>query len=320
MEADCSPVAGIDYPRDVQEFDRWFPSEESCRQYLYRARWPDGFRCPRCGSSVTPWSTGRGYLHCRDCEGETSLLSGTVFEGTHKPLLLWFKAMWLVTNQKHGVSALGLQRALGLGSYQTAWTWLHKLRRAMVRTSIDRLSGNVEIDETYVGGTEEGGKRGRGTENKDIVVIAVETNAPKGLGRTRMQRIENASADCLVPFIRDAVEVGATVLTDGWGGYNHVGDHGYIHDRVLVSKSGDPAHVLMPGVHRIAALLDRWLLGIHQGAVAGKHLDYYLDEFTFRFNRRKSRSRGMLFYRLLQQAAITATTSYHDLVRGAHHI
>lgn len=320
MGPDRLPVGGIDYPRDAQEFDRWFPDEDSCKQYLHRIRWPDGFRCLRCGSTAAPWITGRGYFHCRDCESEISILSGTVFEGTHKPLLLWLKAMWLLTNQKHGVSALGLQRALGFGSYQTAWTWLHKLRRAMVRTSIDRLCGNVEIDETYVGGVEEGGKRGRGAANKEIVVIAVETMSPKGFGRTRMQRIADVSADSLIPFVLNTVEVGATVLTDGWGGYNHLQDHGYIHNRVLVSKSGDPAHVLMPGVHRIASLLDRWILGIHQGAVAGKHLDYYLDEFTFRFNRRKSRSRGMLFYRLVQQAVMTATTSYRDLVDGKHHI
>ena len=223
------------------------------------------------------------------------------------PLRTWFAAIWFVTSQKDGVSALGLKRVLGLGSYQTAWTWLHKLRHAMVRPGRDQLSGRIEVDETYVGGSDVGGKRGRGSERKKIVVIAVEVHSPKGFGRVRMRQIPDVSADSLVPFICDVAEKGSEILTDGWGGYNKLSKCGYRHERVVFSDTGDPAHVSMPGVHRIAALLKRWLLSTHQGSVSGKHLDYYLDEYTFRFNRRTSRSRGMLFYRLIEQAMMTAT-------------
>src|SRR4030067_3452454 len=177
----------------------------------------------------------------------------------------------------------------------------------MVRPCRERLHGSVEVDETYVGGAEKGGKRGRCAENKEIVVIAVEVFLPKGFGRIRMRRVPDLSGDSLVPFICDVVEPGSEILTDGWSGYNSLSQHSYTHGRTVLSESGDPAHVAMPGVHRIAALLKRWLLGIHQGAGSAKHLEYYLDEYTFRFNRRTSRSRGMLFYRLMQQAVATAS-------------
>lgn len=173
MEDARRPVPGVDYPRTFQEMDDWFHSEAGCRDYVRRLRWPDGFVCRRCGVVGEPWVTARGVLHCRACGGETSLTAGTIFEGTRKPLRLWFLAMWFVTSQKNGVSALGLQRVLGLGSYETAWTWLHKLRRAMVRPGRDCLAGEVEVDETYVGGPEQG-KRGREVDTKAIVVVAAE--------------------------------------------------------------------------------------------------------------------------------------------------
>ena len=188
----------------------------------------------------------------------------------------------------------------------------------MVRRGCKRLHGSIEVDETYVGGAEKGGKRGRGSESKEIVVIAVEVFSPKGFGRIRMRRVPDVSGDSLVPFICDTVEPGSEILTDGWGGYNSLSEHGYVHKRTVLSDSGDPAHVAMPGVHRISALLKRWMLGIHQGAISGKHLEYYLDEYTFRFNRRTSRSRGMLFYRLMQQAVVTASAPYRQLVDGKH--
>jgi len=188
----------------------------------------------------------------------------------------------------------------------------------MIRPGCERLHGSVEVDETYVGGPEIGGKRGRGTENKEIVAIAVEVLSPKGFGRIRMRRIPDVSGDSLVPFICDVAEAGSEIQTDGWGGYNSLTEHNYTHSRTVLSASGGPAHVAMPGVHRIAALLKRWLLGIHKGAVSGKHLDYYLDEYTFRFNHRTSKSQGMLFYRLMQQAVATASTSYRQLVDGNH--
>jgi transposase-like protein len=320
MKARLNPVMGEDYPRTYQEFLEWFADEPACRRYLLRCRWPEGFQCGRCGGKAEPWTTGRGYLHCRQCGSEVSVTAGTIFERTQLPLRIWFAAMWFVTSQKDGASALGLKRVLGLGSYQTAWTWLHKLRQAMVRPDRDKLCGHVEVDETYVGGSETGGKRGRGSERKDIVVIALEIHFPKGFGRVRLRRVPDASGSSLVPFVCDVVERGSKVLTDGWSGYNQLPSCGYSHERVVLSGTGDPAHVSMPGVHRIAALIKRWLLSTHQGSFSGKHLDYYLDEYTFRFNRRASRSRGMLFYRLVEQAVRTSPLPYRQIVERNHYI
>ena len=308
------PIGGADYPRTLQEFDAWFTSEEACAAYLARLRWPEGFVCPACGGT-TAWTTARGLHQCRACQRQVSVTAGTIFEGTRKPLRVWFQAMWFVTSQKLGGNALGLQRVLGFGSYQTAWAWLHKMRRAMVRPGRDQLSGRVEIDETYVGGEEEG-VSGRCTEKKAIVVVAIEVHEPKGFGRVRLQQVPDVSGDSLVPFVRNVVVPGSVVQTDGWQGYATLSRHGFVHEKTILSGSGDPAHVAMPGVHRIASLLKRWLLGTHQGAVSKKHIDYYLDEYTFRFNRRTSVARGLLFYRLLQQAVQTAPAPYRQLVGG----
>jgi transposase-like protein len=223
--------------------------------------------------------------------------------------------MWYITNQKLGVSALGLKRVLGLASYQTAWTWLHKLRRAMVRPGRERLRGVVEVDETYVGAAEAGTK-GREAHTRAIVVIAIEIHQPKGYGRVRLRQVHDVSSATLTRFVCDAVEPGATIHTDGWCGYNALPKHGYDRRVTVLSASDDPAHVLMPGVHRIASLLKRWLLGTHQGAVSNQHLDYYLDEYTFRFNRRTSRARGLLFHRLMEQAVHTAPAIYAGIVGG----
>lgn len=312
--ATSHPVGGVDYPRTLQEFSEWFPSEEACAQYLSRLRWADGFRCPGCGGDKA-WPTSRDELRCTQCQRQTSVTAGTIFEGTRKPLRMWFLTMWYVTNQKLGGSALGMQRILGLGSYQTAWTWLHKMRRAMVRPGRDQLAGRVEVDETYVGGNEED-VRGRQTETKAIVAIAIEVLEPRGLGRVRLRRVADVSAASLIPFVCEVVAPGSVVHTDGWKGYNQLGRHGYRHERSILASSDGPAHVVMPAVHRVASLLKRWLLGTHQGAVSAKHLDYYLDEFTFRFNRRTSRARGLLFYRLVAQAVQVDPVRYKQLVGG----
>ena len=314
------PVAGEDYPRTYQEFLEWFADEPACRRYLVRCRWPQGFVCGHCGGKAELWTTARGYLHCRQCGSEISVTAGTIFDRTRTPLRTWFAAMWFVISQKDGASALGLKRVFGLGSYQTAWAWLHKLRRAMISPGRDRIHGRVEVDETYMGGSKMGGKRGRGSAGKEIVVIAVEVHSPKGFGRVRMRRVPDVSGSSLVPFVCDVVEKGSEIMTDGWGGYNQLSQCGYRHKRVILSGSGDPTHVSMPGVHRIAALVKRWLMSTHQGSVSGKHLDYYLDEYTFRFNRRTSLSRGLLFFRLMEQAMMTAPLSYRQIVERKHNI
>lgn len=307
-----------DYPRTLNEFDTRFTSEAACRDYLIRLRWPEGFQCPRCGHGHA-WPVGRLLLECASCHYQASGTAGTIFQDTHKPLQTWFRAIWWVTSQKTGASALGLQRVLGLGSYQTAWSWLHKQRRAMVRPGRDGLKGRVEVDETYIGGTDEG-RRGRpraGESKKSLVVIAAEEDGP-GIGRIRMRRIQQASAKELTGFLREAVQPGTVVHTDGWTGYSGLKKLGYGHDVDILKDDA----TLLPRVHRVASLLKRWLMGTHQGAVSHEHLDYYLDEFTFRFNRRKSQYRGKLFYRLLQQAVTVAPVPYSDLVknvRGRHH-
>ena len=306
------PVAGLDYPGSYAELLSWFPDDAACLDYLEWLRWPDGIRCPRCAGR-DGWRLGSGLWECAVCGRQASATAGTIFHRTRTPLRLWFAAAWQMTSQKHGVSALGVQRSLGLGSYQTAWAMLHRYRVAMVRPGRERLSGHVEVDETYLGGVESK-VYGRETETKAIVAIAVEIENPKGFGRIRLGHIPDVSADSLLPFIDAAVEPGATVHTDGWQAYWTLPDRGYEHERTVMRKQSDPAHVVMPGVHRVASLLQRWLLGTHQGSVSVEHLQAYLNEYTFRFNRRRSRRRGLLFYRLLEQAVIAEPITYRGLI------
>jgi transposase-like protein len=303
-----------DYPRTIQEFEERFSTEESCRAYLVSLRWPNGFRCPHCQGSKAVMVRGTLFQCCL-CRRQTSATAGTIFQDTRKPLVMWFRAMWYVTSQNNGASALGLPHVLGMGSYETAWTWLHKLRRAMVRPDRDRLTGWIEVDETMIGGLEEG-VAGRQTESKALVVIAAEADGP-GMGRIRMRVIEDASAASLHPFIQDCVEPGSTLPTDGWQGYSGLDKKGYPREITVLRGRRKEASTLMPLVHRVAGLLKRWLLGTHQGAVAPQHLPYYLDEYTFRFNRRKSKSRGKLFFRLMQQAASTSPKTYDTLIGGS---
>lgn len=303
-----------DYPANLMELEQRFTSEAACEDYLTRLRWPGGFVCPHCQSRGA-WTSRRGLLICPACQYQASVTAGTIFQDTRKPLRLWFRAIWHITSQKNGASALGLQRELGLGSYVTAWSWMHKLRRAMVRPGRDRLSGSIEVDETYVGGRAEG-KRGRGAESKALVVIAAQSDGHK-IGRIRLARVANAAAASLVPFIAQSIEPGSQVITDGWEGYGGLAAQGYRHEvKVLQGQGKDAATELLPRVHLVASLLKRWLLGTHQGAVHPSHLDYYLDEFTFRFNRRNSQWRGKLFYRLLQQAVEIDPAPYRELVGG----
>ena len=207
-----------EYPMNLEEFEKEFSTEEQCRDYLFKLRWTDGYRCPRCDNEKARQVSGVKY-ECLRCGYQTSVIAGTIFQDTHKPLTTWFRAIWWITSQKNGTSALGLQKVLGLGSYRTAWTWLHKLRRAMVRQGRDKLQGVIEVDETYIGSPESGGKRGRGAGNKILTVIAVEINDKK-IGRIRIGVIDDASSDSLHKFIDAAVEKGSTIISDGWRGYN----------------------------------------------------------------------------------------------------
>ncbi len=322
------PVPGRDYPRTWEQFLDWFPDEAACVAFAERVRWPEGFVCLRCGEAGAAYRVSRARLMCRHCRYQGTVTAGTVFDKTRTSLRSWLTAVWYITNQKHGVTALGLQRVLGLGSYQTAWTMLHRLRRAMIRPGRERLGGMVEVDESFVGGSAANkgrvGKRVKRLADhynarRAIVAIAVEIKQPKGFGRVRMRRIPDTSAASVLPFVKDSIEPGSVVRTDASWAYHKLPEHGYRRDKNVMLAADDPAHVSMPGVHRVAALLKRWILGTHQGAIRPHQLDYYLDEFTFRFNRRSSRSRGLLFYRLLEQALVTDPVTYSQIAGGAKH-
>ena len=288
------------YPANLVELMDLFPTEESCLEYLSLIRWPDGYVCMRC-ESKDAWKMSSGLYRCQACKYAGSVISGTLFQDTHKPLRLWFHAIWYVVSQNNGVSALGLQKALGLGSYHTAWEWLHKLRRAMVRPGRDKLSGIVEVNETLVGG-ESTGKRGRGAEGKSLVLIAAE-ETPRGIGRIRLATITDASGDVLTKAVQQMVSVGSTIRTDGWAGYNGLSNLGYVH--LPMSNQNVKEDDMVEQAHLVASLLKRWLIGTLHGGISHKNLPYYLDEFTFRFNRRTSSSRGKLFLRLIEQALAT---------------
>jgi len=303
-----------EYPMTFSEFTTKFATEEQCRDYLYALRWPEGFVCPKCRQSTGATRIGETLFQCHNCRHQTSVIAGTIFQDTRKPLKEWFTAIWWVTTQKNGASAMGLQRVLGQKSYTTAWTWLQKIRKAMIYPNRTKLSGMVEVDECYIGGEEHDGKRGRGTENKSLVVVGVELLEGKNqLGRVRMKVVDDASQESLVGFIKENVEPGSTVITDGWSGFFSVGENGYAHAVAKKFEAADPDNIL-PHVHMIVSLLKRWLLGTHQGAVQERHLQAYLDEYVFRFNRRKSANRGLLFYRLLECAMQVAPITQDELL------
>ncbi len=309
-------VAGIHYPRSAGEFQAWFRTDADCLDYLEWLRWPGGFVCPDCGHAGG-WRLGDGRFWCAGCGARTSVTAGTIFDRTRTPLTVWFTACWLFATQKDGVSAQSLQRALAIGSYQTAWAMLHRLRSVLVRPGRERLAGRVEVDETYIGGEEPGLRGGRARGKKVLTGIAVEVHEPKGIGRCRMAPLVDVSAASLHPFVTDHVEPGATVITDAWQGYYGIAALGYTHERhsqrAARARGDDPVE-LLPAVHRVASLIKRWLLGTHQGSVDEAHLPAYLDEFVFRFNRRRSRSRGLVFYRVLELAVGHDPVRYQDLL------
>jgi transposase-like protein len=301
------PRAGVDFPGTWQAFESWFPDDDSCREFLARVRWPDGFICPGCAGRDA-WLTGRGLWMCRSCGRQTSVTAGTIFHRSHYPLRTWYAAMWFVCAQKNGVSALGLQRVLGFGSYETAWAWMHKLRRAMVRPDRDLLGGDgvsVEIDQTFIGGPTQ--VRSNRYANKAEVAIAVERMHPKGLGRVRLRHIDSEDRkNELFKFTQQSIAHGSIVYTDGDRAYRDITKKLQLrHEPIIMISSTSPAHQMLPAVHRVASLLKRWLAGTLHDGYTDEYLSYYLDEFTFRFNRRNSRSRGLLWYRLIQQAVVT---------------
>lgn len=310
------PRAGTHYPGSTGAFHAWFPTDADCLDYLEWLRWRDGFVCDDCGHDGG-WRLGDGRFKCMGCGSRTSVTAGTIFDRTRTPLTVWFTAIWLFTTSKNGISALSLKRVLEIGSYQTAWAMLHRVRSILVRPGRERLAGRVEVDETFIGGEEPGLAGGRAGGKKVLTGIAVEVRDPKGIGRCRMAPLADASGPSLFAFLRNHVEPGSTITTDGWKGYEGLSKLGYFHDRRSQRTArirGDDPHKLLPTVHRVASLTKRWLLGTHQGSVDEVHLPSYLNEFVFRFNRRKSRSRGMVFYRVLELAVAHEPLRYYELI------
>jgi len=293
------------------EFQSWFRTDADCLDYLEWLRWPEGFVCPECGR-VGGWRMADGRLRC-SCGVRVSPTAGTIFDKTRTPLTVWFMTCWLFASQKDGISALSLKRSLEIGSYQTSWAMLHRLRWVLVRPGRERLRGDVEVDETYIGGEEPGLRGGRQKGKKVLVGVAVEREEPKGFGRCRMVPIPDASAQTLRSFLVENVEPGAKVVTDGWGSYPGATRDLYVHEP-LKGATGQDASKLLPGVHKVSSLAKRWLLGTHQGSVDEAHLAGYLNEFVFRFNRRRSRSRGLVFYRVLELAVAHDPVRYRDLI------
>jgi transposase-like protein len=309
-----------DLPGDLPSFLERFGSDAQCRAYLFGARWPDGFRCAGCGHDHAWAHKARLIYECAACGKQHSLLAGTIFEQTKTGLARWFLAIFLVTSSKGGISAMALKRQMGFGSYQTAWSWLHKIRRAMVRPERTRLSERVEADETYVGGPKPG-KPGRGAAGKTKVAGAVESGRGEGkgrsLGRLRLAVVEDVSASSLEAFLGQYVAKPSTVATDGWSGYAGLETAGYTHAPLNLSATWGDAALRLPAIHLVFGLAKRWLLGTHHGAVRKKHLPAYLDEFVFRFNRRTAKNLSHRFGRVIEHAVQIKPTTYRALVSQA---
>jgi transposase-like protein len=300
-----------DFPTSLPEFQRRFPDEDACAQYLFELRWPEGFRCPRCDHDHA-WAleTKAWTFECAGCGRQTSVTAGTVMHGSKLSLEIWFWAAYLMATHSNGISALQLQKQLGLGSYKTAWLLCGKLRRAMVNPERTALSALVEIDETSIPHRTKhdpvAGGQGRSHDGKLLVAVAVEIRG-KAPGRIRLSKIDDYSADSLHRFIAANVSPAATAKTDAWQGYS--GAPVDEHDPHVIGKMA--AHVILPWVHRVIANLKRWALGVYHG-VRAKHIQTYLDEFVFRFNRRRNRHAG--FRSLLANGAKIAPVTYNMLI------
>jgi len=303
-------AAGIDYPGSYAELRAWFDQDWKCLDYLDWLRWPEGFICPHCESDHG-WRELDQRWRCSGCDRRVSVTAGTIFHGTRTPLTVWFSAAWLMVNSKTGISATQLQREMELGSIQTSWAMLHRYRSVMVRPGRDRLHGDVEVDESFLGGPEPG-VPGRGALGKVLFAGAVELD-DKGFGRARLGVIPAASAVSLSAFLDANVEPGSRVITDGWSAYPAATRDRYEHTGTSVAASGLQAHEVLPAVHRVFSLVKRWIMGTMQGSVSPEHVQAYFDEWVFRFNRRHSRSRGLLFHTLLQNSIAGDPVTYQSL-------
>jgi len=301
------------YPLSILEFQERFATEEACREYLFASRWPEGFVCPACGSSRAGEMHRRRLLwQCKDCGQQTSATAGTVMHATRTPLRTWFWAAYLVATHHPGISAKQLQRQLGLSRYETAWLILQKLRRAMVAPERELLRREVEIDEFFLGGHEEGLKGGRQRGKKALVGVAIEVRGA-GSGRLRLAVLPDASGPTLRDFAKATTQVGAIVHTDGLQSYRALAKHGYDHRR-RPQQTAAPGEQLLPRAHRAISNLKAWMHGTHRG-VSDDHLPVYLDEYVFRHNRRGTPMAA--FQTLLGLGAIHQPTTYDQITRRA---
>lgn len=295
------------------DFQERFPDDAACLEYLAASRWPEGFRCPACGGERA-WVLERRHLwECAACHQQTSATAGTVMHGTRTPLRLWFWAAYLVATHTPGISATQLQRQLGISRYETAWLVLQKLRRAMVAPEREPLRGEVEVDETLVGGVREGRHVARRHGEKALVGVIVEVRGP-GSGRLRLKLLDDASRKTLTGWVKASVEPGAVVHTDGWPGYGKLAAAGFDHRPRLQRRDHPDAQKLLPRAHRAASNLKTWLQGTHRG-VSPEHLQVYLDEFVFRHNRRRTPMAA--FQTLLGLGALHEPTTYREITRAA---
>ena len=313
------------YPKNIIEFMDRFPTDIECRKYLLSIRWEDGFFCPTYGHNEYWTNEESSYCICCKCRYRISLLAGTIMQDSKLPVRIWLTAMWLFVTQKDGISAKSLQENLGLRSYKSAWSLLHKLRIAMVRSDREKLSGIIEVDEEYIGGTLEGGKRGRGSENKQLVAVAVQLDKISGdnpdrpllrdyrLSKIRAKHIPSASKVELHAFIKENITQGSTLIRDDWSGYYGIDDEGY-HSKITKTSKSTSEEDKLPHIHLAISLIKRWILGTYQGSIDEYNLQTYLEEFTFRFNRKTSHNRGWLFYKMLQGAMATEPHIYESLL------
>ena len=297
------------YPKNLREFDKIFYNDDACLQFLEDVRWASGFNCQFCGYDQF-WQLGPGLRRCQSCRVKNYVKAGSIFESSRLSMKIWFHAIWWMTAQKTGISALNIQKNIGLGSYRSAWLLLHKIRNAMIHADRSLLQGEVEVDEAFIGGVRSG-KRGRGAEGKELIVIAAECSGEKRVGRARIQRIPNASAEVLEAFILANVADGTTIHTDGWPSYNGLAKLGFKH-LPRPSATVDPDE-LLPRVNIVTSLLKRWLLGTLHGRLDPKHMDQYFEEFIFRFNRRTSKVCGLLFQRVIENSVRVAPTPYKKI-------
>ncbi len=297
-----------DYPKSILEFQERFSTEEACEKYLYKMRWPNGFECPICGDTEAYYIQSKRAFQCRFNRHQTYLTADTVMHRTRTPLRYWFWAAYLLTSLKPGISALQLEKQLGI-NYEVVFNILHKLRASMVNPFRDKIGGVIEVDETYIGGTSTGGKRGRGSE-LDIVIVAVEDQEGHA-GKIRMRHIEDVTKRSVLPFIEDSIKKGSTIITDGFKSYADLNRHGYTHE-AIIQKSTDKESSL-PICHLVISNLKTWIRGTYHG-VSPQHLQAYLNEYVFRFNRRFYPMAG--FQTILGLSSKVKYPTYKELYSG----